>query len=255
MLALAMLAFSRSCSEHHFSSQQPVMKVSVKKNQKAAWNATMREEVGIVSKQAAFEEAKQRGRLITTRSSNKSASSTLPSAKRQNVHGGLSELQYKRQARLERLELTNAWDLLEKGGKSGEAVDEDYQSSDASAGASDGGGGEANEAPKKKKMKRTSTVVVTKKRTSTQLFLADVLLKDTNSQDFVNAAARKPVGKRTNTMVCDVSGKPALYVDPVTGLRVADRRSLGMLREQVPAWLKATAISPYWDAVQTIKEE
>lgn len=226
------------------------MRVSVNKSQKAAWNATMREEVGIVSKQQALEEAKAKGRPIATRSSNKGAAKSSSSSGRQNVHGGISELYYKRLARLERLELTNSWDLVEKGGKHEPAAqDEDY--------SSEGGGGEEEEGgeyrPAKKPKRQPRAAPAASAKKSSRLFLADVLLKDANSMEFVNAMARKPVGRSARAVVCEVTGRPGRYKDPVTGLWVADARALAMLREQVPGWLKHTAISPYWDAVQTLR--
>jgi hypothetical protein len=85
-------------------------------------------------------------------------------------------------------------------------------------------------------------------------FLADVLLKE-GATDFVRAAAvRRPLG-RVRQAVCDATGKPAKYTDPVSGLQFADPKALAMLREQMPSWVKATAISPYWDAVRTLLEE
>ncbi|KAH9261690.1 hypothetical protein BASA81_000346 [Batrachochytrium salamandrivorans] len=229
------------------------MRVSVNKNQKAAWNATMREEVGIVSKQQALEEAKAKGRPITTRSSNKGALKS--SSSRQNVHGGISELYYKRLARLERLELTNSWDLVEKGGKqeSTAAQDEDYSSGGEEEENSGEGREEYRPAKKSKRQPRPTPATSASHKKTSRLFLAEVLLKDGNSMEFVNAMARKPVGRSANAVVCEVTGRPGRYKDPVTGLWVADARALAMLREQVPGWLKHTAISPYWDAIQTLQ--
>jgi len=189
------------------------------KAQHEAWDITMREEVGIVRKGAQKTVTKR----LKTRSAKERSSS-----KRQNVHGGVSELQFKRISRLERLELTNAWDPLER-------TDDQYHDD----------GGSSDEERRRRKVDRKSN-----KR---QIFLADVLAAEGNC-DFIKATARK--SKRPcPDRVCDVTGKVGRYCDPVTGLFVHDRKALLMLQEQVPGWLKAIAISPFWDTITSLQSE
>ena len=68
---------------------------------------------------------------------------------------------------------------------------------------------------------------------------------------FVRAAAR-PSRYPPTVRACVVTGKPARYKDPATQLRFADRRALAVLRENLPAWVKQTPASPYWDAVDEV---
>ena len=187
------------------------------KAQRQAWDNTMREEVGMTNIPGQTPVKRHKTRAMIERHT----------AKRQNVHGGVNELEFKRIARLERLELTNAWDPLER------ALDSNQ----------DDQGSSGDERGKRRKSEKRT---VAKK----QIFLADVLLAE-GPNDFVRAQARKS-SRPCSERVCDVTGKLAHYRDPLTGLYVHDRRALMMLREQVPAWMKDTAISPYWDVIKTI---
>jgi len=190
------------------------------KAQRQAWDDTMREEVGVTNIPGLTPVKRHTTRAMKDRMA----------AKKKNVHGGVDELEFKRLARLERLELTNAWDPLEK------AIDvaDDQDSS--------------GDERKRRRVEKKSSAALKK-----QLFLSDVLMAE-GANEFVKAQARKST-RPCPERVCDVTGKLGRYRDPLTGLWVHDRRSLALLNEQVPAWLKATALSPYWDAIKTVQSE
>lgn len=199
-----------------------------------AWDATIRNEgfSGGANGGRASLNSPYKRKATTRAMKNESTASTTH--KRQNVHGGLSELAFKRQSRLERLELTNCWDPLERSDLLNARSMEDDSDDDMHS----------------KRKKRSSANYSNKK----QLFLADVLLQEGATSEFVRTQARpsmRPIPER----ICDVTGKVAKYCDPVTGLNVADRKAIALLKEQVPSWLKATAISPYWDAISSLKAE
>lgn len=197
------------------------MKVVVNKSQRDAWDATMRNEVGLQ-----VIPGKTKAKRPVTRSTKERGTS-----KRINVHGGTDEVWYKRMSRLERLELTNYTDPLEKAlsgtGEDGDSSDDDKK--------------------KRRKDKRAQSLK------PKQHFLADVLMSE-GACEFVTMMASKSA-RPAPYKACDVSGKVARYEDPLTGLRLHSRRSQALLREQVPSWLKATAFSPYWDAVRTVSED
>jgi len=156
-----------------------------------AWDATMKKEVGVTRAPGEVVQKKHTTRRIIRET---------------RVAPRVDELEHKKRARLERLELTNAWDAVEPA-----------------------------DGPNKR--------------------LLRVLLEDVEEQrqlgSFVRAAAcpsRYPPAMH----VCAVTGKPARYKDAATHLRFADRRALAVLRENLPAWVKQTPASPYWDAVDEV---
>ena len=197
------------------------MKVTVHKSQRVAWDATMREEVGMNIP----------GQPLNKRRLTRSAKDRTSSLKKQNVHGGVSDLEFKRRARLERLELTNAWDPIER------SLDQAYD---------DGGDSSGEESKKRRRTEKRNA------NSRKQIFLADVILSE-GLNDFVKAAARKSTRPALNR-VCDVTGKVGRYQDPLTGLFFYDRKALAIMREQVPSWMKQTAISPYWDAIKNVSD-
>uniref|UniRef100_A0A7S3NEZ1 Vps72/YL1 C-terminal domain-containing protein n=1 Tax=Aureoumbra lagunensis TaxID=44058 RepID=A0A7S3NEZ1_9STRA len=67
---------------------------------------------------------------------------------------------------------------------------------------------------------------------------------------FVPPNLRRPYHK-----ICYVTGRPAKYTDPVTGLHFADRHALNHLREHPPEWVRASAPSSFFhDTLQSIQQ-
>jgi len=143
---------------------------------------------------------------------------------------GVDELELKKEARLERLELTNAWDAVDSADVA--HVDDD---SDQDI----------------KRRKKAKEVGRRPAKSLAKILLADEA-EQRRSGSFVQAMVLP--SRHPSIPVCNATGRVGKYCDPASQLRYADRRALATLRETTPAWVKTTPVAPYWDAIKIINE-
>ena len=191
--------------------------------------------------------------------------------------GDEEEVKLRRLARLDRLELTNAWDKVDEvvGGNPDDDDDLDYAESEASDPdkphkRARSSAAAASGAPSARKGKKKSAAggnlgtvggaamgFLAANRPA--LSLVEAIMSDepdssnTLQLDWVSAAAAPSLYPAPP--VCDATGKVGRYRDPATGLRFYDRRALAMLAEAQPAWCRGLAVAPYWEAVAQVKAD
>ncbi|GBG23989.1 SWR1 complex subunit 2 [Hondaea fermentalgiana] len=78
-------------------------------------------------------------------------------------------------------------------------------------------------------------------------------LQALDTPDYFNARAGPP--RYPARRLCAVTGVPAPYKDPESGLYYAHGRAFEQLREQPPPWVKASATAPFHEAMRIIADE
>lgn len=208
-----------------------------------------------------------------------SKKSRRQNARRWTVYTGTEALQKKKETRLERLECTNATDVVfdgdfQDGGNESDSDEFVKNSSSSDEDISDeekvktekvkrkatNGKGKTKKKDKRigaAKLKRKKTLVNKQIRSLGQI-LMDEYFRKTESGAFEELPYMKASAAPSRypcATLCVVSGVLARYTDPESHLPYANSKVFDTLKEQPPPWLKASVNTPFHDALRLIEEE
>lgn len=178
------------------------------------------------------------------------------------VKGSREEVEYIHRCRVEKLELTNAWDAMSSSSSVGgdDENDDTYEvrSVDSTNSKKDAADSNNNSNKKRKKLAVQSQSQNNKKNKGGKnkaVSLYKLLVQDPTSKAFQQATA-KP-SRYPPRKVCVITGKFARYTDPSTLLPFYDKKAQAQLLEQPPGWTKTSSYSstPFFDALKTIEQE